>query len=71
MTEIVGDGRAEVEQRLAQLRMTHTDLDAAIEALNDRGAYDDLQMQRLKRRKLQLKDEIARLQALLEPDIIA
>ncbi|WP_417514068.1 YdcH family protein [Minwuia sp.] len=71
MTEAVGEQRIAVEQRLGQLKLSHNDLDAAIEALGEKGAYDDLQMQRMKRRKLQLKDEIARLEALLSPDIIA
>jgi len=71
MTEVTGEDRAAVEQRLGQLRITHNDLDAAIEALGDKGSYDDLQMQRMKRKKLQLKDEMARLEALLSPDIIA
>ncbi len=71
MTEVTGESRAAVEQRLGQLKITHNDLDAAIEALGDKGKYDDLQMQRMKRKKLQPKDEIARLEALLSPDIIA
>ena len=71
MTEVSGESREVVEHRLSQLKLTHNDLDAAIEALGDKGSYDDLQMQRLKRRKLQLKDDIARLEALLSPDIIA
>lgn len=71
MTEVKGEDRDAVEQRLGQLRISHNDLDAAINALGDKGSYDDLQMQRMKRKKLQLKDEIARLEAMLEPDIIA
>jgi len=71
MTEVKGEDRDVVEQRLGQLRISHNDLDAAINALGDKGSYDDLQMQRMKRKKLQLKDEIARLEAMLEPDIIA
>lgn len=71
MTEVSGKDREAVEQRLSQLRLTHNDLDAAIEALTEKGAYDDLQMQRLKRRKLLLKDEISRMETSLAPDIIA
>lgn len=71
MTEVNGEDRDSVEHRLGQLRISHNDLDAAINALGDKGNYDDLQMQRMKRKKLQLKDEIARLEAMLEPDIIA
>ncbi|WP_416898558.1 MAG: YdcH family protein [Minwuia sp.] len=71
MTEVSGESRHAVEQRVAELKLTHNDLDAAIEALGQKGSYDDLQMQRMKRRKLQLKDEICRLEAMLSPDIIA
>lgn len=71
MTEVVGADRQRIEGRLAELRAAHNDLDAAIDALSQRGAYDDLQMQRMKRRKLQVRDEIRKLEVLLEPDIIA
>lgn len=71
MAEVWGEDRTAVEQRLVQLKITHNDLDAAVEALIERGSYDDLQMQRMKRKKLQLKDDIARLESLLSPDIIA
>lgn len=71
MTEIVGLDQQGIEGRLAELRDAHNDLDAAIDALSQRGAYDDLQLQRMKRRKLQVRDEICKLEALLEPDIIA
>ena len=56
--------------KLAELRQEHRDLDAAIGALTDVAA-DQLQMTRLKKRKLQLKDQIARLEDSLLPDIIA
>ena len=56
--------------QLAELRQEHRDLDAAIAALTDVAA-DQLQMTRLKKRKLQLKDQIARLEDSLLPDIIA
>ena len=57
--------------RLATLRMEHRDLDAAIDALRDHVASDDLQLARLKKRKLRLKDEIAVLEDIAVPDIIA
>ena len=57
--------------RLAHLKMEHRDLDAAIEALRSMSAPDQLQLARLKKRKLRLKDEIVALQDLLIPDIIA
>ena len=70
---IVEDGTARetVEKKLAEQKIVHQDLDAAIAALVEKGAYDDLQMQRLKRQKLRVKDEILRLEGLLMPDIIA
>ena len=57
--------------RLAALRSEHRDLDAAIEALRRLSAPDQLQIARLKKRKLRLKDEIAVLEDLAIPDIIA
>jgi hypothetical protein len=57
--------------RLAWLRTEHRDLDAAIDSLEREVASDQLQLARLKKRKLRLKDEIARLEDALVPDIIA
>ena len=57
--------------RLAPLQQEHRDLDAAISALSEQASRDQLQMQRLKKRKLWLKDEIARLEDNIVPDIIA
>jgi hypothetical protein len=57
--------------RLAWLRTEHRDLDAAIDSLERELASDQLQLARLKKRKLRLKDEIARLEDVLVPDIIA
>ena len=57
--------------RLNLLRIEHRDLDAAIVALGEGGSPDQLQMMRLKKRKLALRDEIASLEDLLIPDIIA
>jgi hypothetical protein len=62
---------AGAEARLAMLRMEHRDLDAAIEALRIAPASDQLQIARLKKRKLRLKDEISQLEDLMVPDIIA
>ncbi len=62
---------AEKIARLAHLRMEHRDLDAAIEALRSMSAPDQLQIARLKKRKLRLKDEIAAIEDMLIPDIIA
>lgn len=60
-----------IERRLADLREEHKDLDDAIRALEERFQPDMLQIARLKRKKLALKDEIGRLEDLLTPDIIA
>ena len=65
MTEV------ELQKRLAMLRTEHRDLDAAIEALTGAGSTDQLQIARLKKRKLRLKDQIAIVEDLLLPDIIA
>jgi hypothetical protein len=57
--------------RLVRLRTEHRDLDAAIDALLASTATDQLQVARLKKRKLRLRDEIAMLEDQLIPDIIA
>ncbi|MEG3179901.1 YdcH family protein [Sphingomonas sp. LT1P40] len=61
----------EILRRLELLRVDHRDLDAAIDALAMAGAPDQLQIARLKKRKLRLRDEIAMLEDQLIPDIIA
>jgi hypothetical protein len=62
---------AELETELARLKQEHRDLDTAIEALERMVAGDQLQIQRLKKRKLILKDRIGFLEDQLTPDIIA
>jgi hypothetical protein len=57
--------------RLAMLRQRHRDLDAAIGSLEASGTGDQLQLRRLKKMKLQLKDEITAIEDSLIPDIIA
>ena len=57
--------------RLAVLRMEHRDLDDAIEALRASARPDQLQLARLKKRKLRLRDEIQQIADALVPDIIA
>jgi hypothetical protein len=59
---------ARMAQRVASLRQEHRDLDTAIAALQTSISADELAVKRLKRRKLQLKDEIARLESALIPD---
>ena len=61
----------ELRRRLALLRTEHRDLDAAIHALSSTDSQDQLQIARLKKRKLQLKDQIAMIEDYLTPDIIA
>jgi hypothetical protein len=61
----------ELRQRLIVLTTEHRDLDSAIEALVREGTYNQLQVQRLKKRKLMLKDEMRGLENALVPDIIA
>ena len=65
------DETAELEADLARLKQEHRDLDTAIEALERMVAGDQLQIHRLKKRKLILKDQIMRLEDQLTPDIIA
>ena len=62
---------AQILARLDQLRVEHRDLDAAIDALSASGVSDQLQLARLKKRKLRLRDEIAACEDQLIPDIIA
>ena len=57
--------------KLEVLRREHRDLDEAIAAMSERGMADQLAMVRLKKRKLALKDQIARIADELTPDIIA
>ena len=62
---------SELQRRLELLRTEHRDLDAAIGALFSTGSADQLQIARLKKRKLRLRDEIAMVEDQLIPDIIA
>ena len=63
--------KAQIRQRLQALEVEHHDLDDVIDRLVEDPAQDRLQLQRLKKRKLLLKDQIQRLRARLIPDIIA
>lgn len=60
-----------LQRQLAELESEHRDLDEVISQLSDGTPINQLQIQRLKKRKLNLKDEITRLHAKLLPDIIA
>ncbi|MGQ3052478.1 MAG: DUF465 domain-containing protein [Roseateles sp.] len=55
-------------RRLIELRMEHADLDAMIDRLAGQSPPDELALQRLKRRRLALRDMIVRLEANTEPD---
>ena len=61
----------ELRKRLEGLRSEHRELDAAIHALSDAGSVDQLQIARLKKRKLRIRDQIAVVEDHLIPDIIA
>ena len=60
-----------IKAKLEALRIEHRDLDEVIDRLIERAPFDQLQLQRLKKRKLGLKDQITRLESQLIPDIIA
>ena len=70
-TEDAAADKKKQEADLVRLRVEHGDLNDAINALELVGAVDQLQIQRLKRRKLLLKDQISKLEDQLTPDIIA
>ena len=65
------ESESELRAQLARLRQEHRDLDAAIEALQVSPGFDILQVQRLKKRKLVLRDRTTFIEDQLTPDIIA
>ena len=71
MSDSIDPTESQLAAELARLRQEHRDLDAAIDALEAITAADQLQIQRLKKRKLFLKDRIIALSDQLTPDIIA
>jgi hypothetical protein len=68
---MTNEDERELENELARLQQEHRDLDAAIDALHQSPAPDLLRLQRLKKRKLQLRDRIAFIEDQITPDIIA
>jgi hypothetical protein len=60
-----------IKAKLETLRIEHRDLDDVIDRLVEKPPFDQLQLQRLKKRKLGLKDQITKLESRLIPDIIA
>ncbi|HKQ10730.1 MAG TPA: DUF465 domain-containing protein [Rhizomicrobium sp.] len=71
MSRVVGPDEVAARAKLTQLMQEHRDMDAAIEAMVQAGNPDLLALSRLKKRKLQLKDEITEINNGLLPDIIA
>lgn len=69
--DVVKPDQFALRAQLAELRLEHRDLDMAIHAIQAAGGSDTLQLQRLKKRKLALKDRISQLEDRLRPDIIA
>jgi hypothetical protein len=63
--------REELQRQLEELISEHRDLDDVIARITEEAPFDQLQVQRLKKRKLQLKDQITKVESLLLPDIIA
>ena len=62
---------ASLRQRISELQMEHRDLDDAIARLSENPLPDQLRMQRLKKRKLLLKDQLTHLERQLDPDVLA
>jgi hypothetical protein len=71
LADMTQEEETELRNQLARLQQEHRDLDAAIEALVGSPGADLLQIQRLKKRKLVLRDRIAFIEDQLTPDIIA
>lgn len=71
LADMTQEEETELRSQLARLQQEHRDLDAAIEALAGSPGADLLQIQRLKKRKLVLRDRIAFIEDQLTPDIIA
>jgi hypothetical protein len=71
MDDIGNADRVALMQRLVALKVEHRDLDAVIHRLDGESMHDQLQLTRLKRRKLLLKDQIAWLQRQIDPDVSA
>jgi hypothetical protein len=69
--ELSAEERSALVVALERLREEHRDLDAAIDALRETGQANQLQLQRLKKRKLALRDRLTRIEDALTPDIIA
>ncbi|MEO8677276.1 MAG: YdcH family protein [Casimicrobiaceae bacterium] len=71
MNDIGNADRVDLMQRLVALQIEHRDLDDVIRRLSNDPGHDQLQITRMKRRKLMLKDQIARLERQIDPDVCA
>lgn len=60
-----------IQRRIEELLLEHRDLDVAIKVMSETVGHDELQLRRMKKRKLLLKDQISHLQAQLVPDVPA
>lgn len=69
--DLTDDERIATRHALAELQLEHRDLDEIIHRLRQETLIEELKIKRLKKRKLQLKDQIARLENKLIPDILA
>ena len=69
--ELTEEERSAIEERILELELEHRDLDAVIARLVKDPTQDELQLRRLKKRKLLLKDLVARLRDRLIPDLLA
>ena len=63
--------RQALQRLLEELQLEHRDLDDIIDRLHESGQFDPLQLQRMKKRKLKLKDQISQIENQLIPDILA
>lgn len=71
LADILDSNLHSPERRLIELRIEHGDLDAMIDRASDQNPLDELLMRRLKKRRLGLRDDIARIERLLTPDLPA
>jgi hypothetical protein len=69
--EMIPMPNVEIRAQLVELRQKHQDLDAAVEALGQMPTPDQLQIARLKKQKLVLRDQIVKLENMLTPDLLA
>ena len=71
LTDILDSNLHSPERRLIELRIEHGDIDVMIDRASDQNPLDELLMRRLKKRRLGLRDDIARIERLLTPDLPA